>query len=101
MDGLAPPLVDSEWVLGSEQRLTRIVLHGLTGPIKVNGRQWYLEMPSMGMFDDEQIAGILTYVRREWEHGGSPVKPETVKRIRTETAQRQEAWSASELLQIP
>ena len=27
--GLAPPLRDSEWVLGSEQRLVRIVLHGL------------------------------------------------------------------------
>ena len=29
---LAAPLVDSEWVLGSEQRLLRILLQGLTGP---------------------------------------------------------------------
>ena len=92
MDGLAPPLVDSEWVLGSEQRLVRIVLHGLPGPLKVNGRSWHLDMPSMGMFDDEQIAGILTYIRREWDHGGAPVQPATVKKIRAETAKRQEAW---------
>ncbi len=101
MDGLAPPLADSEWVLGSEQRLTRIILHGLTGPIKVNGRGWSLDMPSMGMFDDEQIAGILTYIRREWDHGGAPVQTETVKRIRAETAKRQEAWSGAELLKVP
>jgi mono/diheme cytochrome c family protein len=101
MDGLAPPLADSEWVLGSEQRLTRIVLHGLTGPIKVNGRSWHLDMPSMGMFDDVQIAGILTYIRREWDHGGAPVQPQTVQKIRAETAKRQEAWTEKELLTVP
>lgn len=101
MDGLAPPLVDSEWVLGSENRLVRILLNGLTGPIRVKGQSWHLEMPSMGMFDDEQLSGILTYVRREWDHGVSPVKTETVKRIRAETAKRQEAWSGAELMQIP
>jgi mono/diheme cytochrome c family protein len=101
MDGLAPPLADSEWVLGSDQRLVRIVLHGLNGPIRVKGAGYNLDMPGMGMFDDEQIAGILTYIRREWEHGGAPVPTETVKKIRAETAKRQEAWSSAELLKIP
>jgi mono/diheme cytochrome c family protein len=58
-------------------------------------------MPSMGMFDDEQIAAILTYVRREWGNTAAPVEPKTVKQIRTETASRQEAWSQAELLQVP
>src|SRR5438093_2640048 len=31
-EGLAPPLLGSEWVIGSEQRLIRISLHGLRGP---------------------------------------------------------------------
>ena len=101
MDGLAPPLLDSEWVLGSEGRLTRILLHGLTGPIRVKGVGWHLDMPSMGMFDDEQIASILTYIRREWEHAGDPVKTDTVKKIRAETAQRNEAWSNAELMEVP
>jgi len=101
MDGLAPPLVDSEWVLGSEERLARIVLHGLNGPIRVNGAAYNLDMPSMGIFDDEQVAGILTYIRREWENGGKPFQPETVKKIRAETRQRQEAWTSEELLKVP
>ena len=33
LDGLAPPLVDSDWVLGNPDILPRIVLHGLNGPI--------------------------------------------------------------------
>ncbi len=101
MEGLAPPLADSEWVLGSEQRLTRIVLHGLTGPLKVGNKSYHLDMPSMGIFDDDQIAAILTYVRREWENTGAPVEPKTVKQIRADTAKRQEAWSQPELLKIP
>ena len=101
MDGLAPPLVDSEWVLGSEQRLTRIVLHGLHGPLKVLGRSYSLDMPSMAVYDDEQIASILTYIRREWEHTAAPVEPSTVAKIRADTKSRQEAWVQSELLNVP
>jgi mono/diheme cytochrome c family protein/glucose/arabinose dehydrogenase len=101
MEGLAPPLVDSEWVLGSEQRLARIVLHGVQGPLKVNGVTYSLDMPSMGVFDDEQLAGILTYIRREWEHTGAPVEAETVKKIRQANAARQEAWRQEDLLKVP
>jgi mono/diheme cytochrome c family protein/glucose/arabinose dehydrogenase len=98
--GLAPPLVDSEWVLGSEQRLARIVLHGVHGEISVKGRKYEMEMPGLGTFDDEQIASVLTYIRREWEHAGAPVNSSAVKKIRSATAKREEAWSEKELLKI-
>jgi mono/diheme cytochrome c family protein len=100
-EGLAPPLVDSEWALGSQQRLVRIVLHGLHGPINIKGKTFQLDMPALGVFDDEQIAAVLTYVRREWGHTASPVEPDTVKKIRAETEKREEAWSEAELLKIP
>ena len=100
LDGVAPPLVDSEWVLGSEQRLVRLVLHGLSGPISVKGRSYRLDMPAMGVFTDDQVSGILTYIRREWEHTGAPVEPETVKAIRAATADRHEGWLPEDLLKI-
>jgi mono/diheme cytochrome c family protein/glucose/arabinose dehydrogenase len=100
MEGLAPPLVDSEWVLGSEQRLVRITLNGLHGPIKVNGKSYQLDMPSMGLFDDERLAAILTYIRREWDNPGAPLEAATVKAIRAANVKRQEAWCAEELLKI-
>ena len=67
----------------------------------MKGAGWHLDMPSMGMFDDEQIASILTYIRREWDHGGAPVQAGRVKQIRAETAMRNEAWSDAELLAVP
>jgi mono/diheme cytochrome c family protein len=100
-EGLAPPLVDSEWVLGSEGRLVRIALQGARGPMSVKGKIFELEMPSLSILDDEQIASLLTYIRREWGHTADPVEPATVAKIRAETVQRQEAWTEPELLKIP
>ena len=99
--GLAPPLVGSEWVAGTERRLIRIVLHGLRGPIKVKGESFELDMPSLGVLDDDQIAAALTYVRREWGHTYEPVGPAAVKKVREETATREDAWTMVDLLKIP
>lgn len=101
LEGLAPPLVDSEWVLGSPERVARIALHGVRGPIKVKGATYSLDMPPMGVFGDEQLAAILTYIRREWEHGAEPISPEQVKAIRAQEAKRQDSWTQEELLKLP
>ncbi len=97
LDGLAPPLVDSDWVLGKPDVTARIVLHGLGGPIKVGNRTWDLSMPPMGMLSDEDIAGVLTYVRREWEHNGSPVDAKFITGIRKQFADHPNSWTTDEL----
>jgi mono/diheme cytochrome c family protein len=99
-EGLAPPLVDSDWVTGSEKRIARIVLQGLRGPITVNGKQYSLEMPPLGILEDQQIAAILTYVRREWNHTASPVTTEFITKTRAETESREEPWNEKDLLKI-
>ncbi|MES2692013.1 MAG: HEAT repeat domain-containing protein [Verrucomicrobiota bacterium] len=98
LDGLAPPLLDSEWVLGSHERPVRIVLHGVRGPITVLGRVHTGDMPAFGgALDDQQISSILTYLRREWGHTADPVEPEQVKAIRAKTMGHSDAWSPEEL----
>jgi mono/diheme cytochrome c family protein/glucose/arabinose dehydrogenase len=99
--GLAPALVGSEWVAGSDKRLIRIVINGLRGPIRVKGETFELEMPALGILEDEQIASVLTYVRREWGHAFDAVEPATVKAVREETAQREDAWTMADLLKVP
>lgn len=99
-EGLAPPLAGSEWVLGSEQRPIRIALFGLMGPITVKDKKWELIMPGLGIFSDEQIASILTYIRREWGNTADPVKPETVKAVRDKYPNREDLWTEPELLRI-
>lgn len=98
MAGLAPPLVESEWVLGPADRGIRIILGGLTGPIEVSGTKWQLDMPGLPMLSDEDVAGVLTYLRREWEHTGKPVSPAEVAKVRAATQGRTAAWTAAELL---
>lgn len=100
LEGLAPPLVDSGWTTGSEERLIRIVLQGVRGPMNIKGKTWELEMPPLNIMDDQQIASVLTYVRREWGHNGSPISEEQVKKIRAATDSRIEAWTEEELLKI-
>ena len=99
--GVAPPLVDSEWVLGSNERLIRIVLKGLQGPIKAAGVSFDSTMPSWASFNDEQLAGILTYIRRDWEQGAPPIKPAMVKAIREATVKHDGAWTSEELTRMP
>ncbi len=96
-----PPLAGSEWVNGNEERLVRIVLHGLNGPINVAGKDYNNVMPPLGTaLKDDQIANVLSYIRQEWGNGAPEVKTETVARIRAETTARSQMWTAAELLKI-
>jgi len=99
--GAFPPLAGSEWVSGSEERIIRIVLHGLKGPITVAGNHYDNVMAPLGaVLKDEQIANVLSYVRSEWGNTSPEVEAETVSRIRAETASRNGSWTAEELLKI-
>ena len=99
-DGLAPPLIDSEWVLGPPARLPRILMQGMSGPMSVTGVNFRLEMPGLPDLNDRQIASVLTYIRREWEHGAEPVSEEMVRKIRDEEKGRSQPWTALELMKI-
>ena len=98
LDGLAPPLADSEWVNGDPERIVKVVMHGLRGPIKVKGNNYSYDMPAAGFLSDEQIAGVLTYIRREWDHESAPVPLDLVKKVRAETKGRTDAWTEAELI---
>jgi mono/diheme cytochrome c family protein len=78
----------------------RIVLHGMRGPVNVQGKIWNLDMPSWAALSDEQIAGVLTYIRREWGHEASAVNPADVHSIRDWNQARKDGWTEAELLQI-
>ena len=101
-EGLAPPLLNSEWALGSPQRLARIVLHGLRDSITVGGTKYSLNMPALGeALTDEQIADALTYVRNEWGHHAAAVHPDLIKTVRAAEAKRDDSWTEPELLKVP
>ncbi len=100
MASMAPPLVNSPWVLGSEERLILIVLHGIYGPLTINGTEWNLVMPGQKdnpILTDEKIAAILTYIRREWDNGAEVVNAGSVTKVRAATSERALPWMVKEL----
>ncbi|SHM79513.1 putative membrane-bound dehydrogenase domain-containing protein [Cyclobacterium lianum] len=97
-----PPLMGSKRVTGDETKLIKIVLHGLTGPIDVAGEQYgagtqSIPMPPMGGMSDQEIADVLTYIRKEFGDGSAEVAPETVTKTRAEVSGRTKPWTAREL----
>lgn len=100
MASMAPSLVDSPWVLGSEERLINIVLHGLYGPLVIKGTEWNLVMPGQKdnpTLTDKNIAAILTYIRREWDHTANVVNAKSVAKVRAATSDRALPWTVKEL----
>ena len=50
------------------------------------------------LLKDDELAGVLTYVRNSWGNQAPPVKPETVTRVRAATKDRSSVWTTEELL---
>jgi nitrite reductase (NO-forming) len=61
------------------------VITGLSGPIKVNGKDFNGVMPPVAI-NDEQVAQVLTYVRNEWGNTGDIVTVDEVRKVRAESA---------------
>ena len=102
LPGAYPPLAGSEWAQGPEDRIIRIVLNGISGPITVRSTPFNNTMPAFGpQLRDEQIADVLTYVRSEWGNTAPAVSPDKVKEIRAAVGARSGPWSPDELLKIP
>jgi mono/diheme cytochrome c family protein len=90
---LAPSLVDSYYVTANPEVMVRIVLNGKEGTPGFPGA-----MPPIGMgFTDEQIAGILTYVRNSWGLHEGVVSVATVAKSRKENKGRVADWSDVQL----
>jgi mono/diheme cytochrome c family protein len=90
MQGLGPPLDGSEWVTGKPETFAKILLHGLSGPVTVAGKEYSgpADMPGLAQnpsLTDEKLADIATYVRNEWSNKAAPVKADLFKKVREET----------------
>src|SRR5882724_1156013 len=71
--GEAPPLAGSPWVTGPEDRLIKIVLHGVHGPMQIEGKTYDQEMPGFGrILSDAEVASLLSFVRRRFAAPSDP-----------------------------
>jgi mono/diheme cytochrome c family protein len=90
---VAPSLIDSPLLLAAPDIPSRVLLNGKEGPTGL--------MPPLGStLSDEQVASVLTYVRREWGQTASPVDPATVTAVRDQTRTRTRPWTHDELMKM-
>ena len=98
-----PPLSGAtKWVIGSEDRLIKLVLKGVMGPIEVNGRTYPGQVPMTpfgGLLNDKEVAAVLTYVRNSFGNNAKPVSPEKVKQIRAKIVDKKDFYSPAKLLE--
>jgi mono/diheme cytochrome c family protein len=100
--GQYPPLAGSDWVTGSEKRVTMIVLKGLHGPFTVKGQTFNSVMQAWEKtLTDKKIAQVLTYIRSEWGNAAGEILPEQVAVARKEFASRTDAWTQADIEAVP
>jgi mono/diheme cytochrome c family protein/glucose/arabinose dehydrogenase len=98
-----PPLAQTQWVIGNEDRLIKLVLKGLQGPIEVKKVKFGGHVPMTpfeGLLNDEEVAAVLTYVRNTFGNKASAITAEQVKKIRDEVKDKKDFFTPSELLRI-
>ena len=102
MANIAPSLVKSDWVTEDSSVLIGVAVHGLSGPIHINGKlaeNIPPVMPGHGFLKDQQLADVLTYVRNAWGNKADAVSTDDIKTYRENNADRAAPWTEAELAQ--
>ena len=89
--GVFPPLAKSDFLAPDHAKAIAVVLNGLSGPVKVNGKDFNSVMPPMSQLTDDEIANILTYVTNSWGNSGNQVTQAEVAKARAGTPRPQGA----------
>ncbi|NIJ46201.1 mono/diheme cytochrome c family protein [Wenyingzhuangia heitensis] len=104
IESLAPPFVKSEYISESLDRLALILLHGLSGPIHVNGERYNLAatMPGLGNnpeYTDEDIQNIIYYLQDTFSQEEKNISIQKIKSLR-KTTPKEGVFTEKELLKI-
>ena len=97
--GAFPPLTGSSYVLGAPEILVRILLHGLQGPLEVEGQQYNGVMPAWAtQLKDAEIAAVATHVRNSLgDNKADAVDEALVAKVRQDTQAQDQPYTAETL----
>lgn len=104
INGLAPPLVGSEYISTHLEQLGLIILHGLKGPLLINGEVYDKnhQMPGL-MYNtditDKDISDIISYVTNAFSVKPKGLKPEKIKELRNAKPKAGIGYTEEELYQ--
>ena len=93
----APPLSNSDFVVGNKERLVKIVTHGMKGKIERNGKVFDLAMPAFPMITHEDLAHLLSYIRSSFGNQASTINTKEVLKTKIEHVERLKPWNVKDL----
>lgn len=104
IDNLAPPLQNSEYISDSTERLALVLLHGLSGPIHVNGKRYEFSATMPGLnnnpeYSDKEILNLINYLQNDFSKTRKEIKTSKIKALR-KSIPTQGVYTEKELLQI-
>jgi len=77
-----PPLIKTSYVLGDKTRLIKVVLNGFSENVDIDGESYSNVMPAHDFLKDQEIAAVLTYVRKSFTNKAGPINTAQVKAVR-------------------
>jgi mono/diheme cytochrome c family protein len=101
LDPAFPSIANSPWVTGDKDRLIKLTLYGLMGPLEIDGKKYDGQVPMTpfgGMLNDEEIAAVLTYVRNNFGNTAPAIKADEVQKVRAAEPGRMKLYNTDELL---
>lgn len=101
-DGVAPPLMNSEYVANSPEKLGLIILHGLSGPVHVNGQRYEFNqaMPGLGgnaTLSNKDISDVITYVTNAFSRTPQWIQPKKIEALRDRKSEEGGEYTEPEL----
>ena len=102
IEGLAPPLLDSEYLKTSMEKLGLVLLHGLEGSVTINNTVYNFNGTMPGLIDNTNISDtdlhdIINYITSAFTKKPSSLSIEKIKELRNQKSKSGSEFTEAEL----
>ncbi len=81
LKSLYPPLAKSDYLRDHQTELPCNMIHGMEGPIVVNGKSFNLAMPGVETLSGTQVWKILEHINTSWGNDIETAPKEKIKAV--------------------
>lgn len=104
-EGLAlsgfPPLAKSSWVAENDDRLIKLTLKGIFGPLELDGKKFPGQVPMTpfgGLLNDEELSAVIAFVRNSFGNKGAIIPAAKIKQVRESVKDKLDFYTPGELM---
>src|SRR5436190_8231485 len=104
-EGLAlsgfPPLAKSSWVAQDDDRLIKLTLKGMFGPLDLDAKKFPGQVPMTpfgGLLNDEELSAVLAYVRNSFGNKSPVIPASKIKQVRESVKDKLDFYTPGELM---